>query len=256
MDTVNQLFGALLGIPDIEVKRVEIRDSDIQITVESTQAYTRCRLCSRKINQRHGHDREIVVRHLPVFGKPTFLRLFPVRDSCLYCPNHPTTTQTVDWYNPRSQYTKAYEQHLLLCLVNSTVEDVRRKEHVGYEAIMGVLERQVGKVVDWTQFTYLPTLGIDEISLKKGHRDFVVIISVQLPDRVAVLGVLKDRKKETVKQFLLSIPNHLRETVEVVCSDLYEGFTNAVDEVFGRQVKVIADRFHVAKVLISCVSRS
>jgi len=62
-----------------------------------------------------------------------------------------------------------------------------------------------------------------------------------------VLAVLKDRKKATVKTFLSSIPKDLARTVENVCSDMYDGFINAAKEVFGSQVKIIIDRFHVAK---------
>jgi len=62
-----------------------------------------------------------------------------------------------------------------------------------------------------------------------------------------ILGVLKDRKKETVKEFLMSIPKQLRKQVRVVCSDMYDGFINAVKEVFGKRIQVVVDRFHVAK---------
>src|SRR5262249_60747119 len=58
--------------------------------------------------------------------------------------------------------------------------------------------------------------------------------------------VLEDRKKETIAAFLKSIPEDLRATVEEVCTDLYEGFINAAEEVLPR-AKVVGDRFHVAK---------
>lgn len=57
-----------------------------------------------------------------------------------------------------------------------------------------------------------------------------------------LLAVLEDRKKDTVKAFFSSIPNRLRKTVRVVCSDLYDGFMNAAHEVFGQQVQIVADR--------------
>ena len=48
--------------------------------------------------------------------------------------------------------------------------------------------------------------GLDEIALKKGHRDFVTIVSAQPPGgALTVLAVLPDRCKETVKGFLASI---------------------------------------------------
>jgi hypothetical protein len=39
----------------------------------------------------------------------------------------------------------------LLALVNSTVQDVCLKEDIGYEAIMGILDRHRQGEVDWDQ---------------------------------------------------------------------------------------------------------
>ena len=59
--------------------------------------------------------------------------------------------------------------------------------------------------------------------------------------------MLKDRKKETVKQFLKSIPSALKKTVKYVGSDIYDGFINAAKETFGKRTKIVIDRFHIAK---------
>ena len=90
-------------------------------------------------------------------------------------------------------------------------------------------------------------MGIDEISLKKGHKDFVVIISAYIQGELRVLSVLENRTKAVVKKFFLSIPKRLRKKIGGICSDLYKGFINAAKEVFGRKVIIIADRFHVVK---------
>jgi transposase len=42
--------------------------------------------------------------------------------------------------------------------------------------------------------------------LKKGHKDFVVIVTARDCDKITILAVLNDRKKSTVKAFLSSIP--------------------------------------------------
>ena len=195
----------------------------------------------------YGYDREITSRHLPILGRKTYIRLRPVRYQCLYCHGNPTTTQQLSWYTPKSTYTKVYEAHILLKLVNSTVQDVCMKEDIGYEAVMGILDRHIQGEVDWNQFTRLDVLGLDEISLKKGHRDFVTIVTGRLADETFILGVLADRKKSTVKTFLSGMPRKLRKTIQAVCSDMYDGFIHAAQEVFGKRVKIVIDRFHVAK---------
>ena len=35
--------------------------------------------------------------------------------------------------------------------------------------------------------------------------------------------------------------------MQAVCSDMYDGFIHAAQEVFGKRVKIVIDRFHVAK---------
>ncbi|RKZ89525.1 MAG: hypothetical protein DRR19_11445 [Candidatus Parabeggiatoa sp. nov. 1] len=42
------------------------------------------------------------------------------------------------------------------------------------------------------------------------------------------------------------IPKRLRKTIVAVCSDMYEGFINAVKEVL-KFVPIVVDRFHVSK---------
>ena len=75
----------------------------------------------------------------------------------------------------------------------------------------------------------------------------MTIITSRVEKEVTVLAVLKDRKKETIIEFLKSIPKSIRKTITSVCSDLYDGFINAVKEVLGEEVRVVVDRFHVAK---------
>jgi len=88
---------------------------------------------------------------------------------------------------------------------------------------------------------------VDEISLKKGHQDFVTIVTGRVGNETQILAVLKGRTKETVKKFLSSIPKRLRRKVQAVCSDMYDGFIHAVKAVFGKKVRLVVDRFHVAK---------
>ncbi|HJW29288.1 MAG TPA: ISL3 family transposase [Saprospiraceae bacterium] len=242
-------FEIPLDIEDVKIERVEFtQDNEIIITVTSTLEGTNCHRCGKKITAAYGYGREITLRHLSILGKPTYLRIKPKRYQCAYCGDHPTTTQTLSWYEARRPHTKAYETHILLSLVNSTVADVSSKEGLGYEAVEGIIDRWVSEKVEWNEFKELEQIGLDEIAPKKGHQDFFTIITARLATgAIRVLGVLEGREKATVKKFFLSIPKALRKAIRVVCSDLYEGYINAVKEVLGKRGQVVVDRFHVAK---------
>lgn len=237
-----------LDLPDVRVLDVQVSpDGAYVITIESTLQTARCRQCGQPIGKFQGYADWVTRRHLSILGHPVYLRYRPKRYRCLRCDGKPTTTQQVSWHAPNSPHTTAYEDHLLLQLVNATIADVSVKEQVGYDAVLGIVERRMAARVDWTHFHSLDVLGLDEIALKKGHRDFVVIVTARLANqRVVVLAVLPDRDKATVVKFLRSIPEPLRKTIHTVCSDMYEGYLNAVKEVLAHALVVI-DRFHVAK---------
>ena len=44
-----------------------------------------------------------------------------------------------------------------------------------------------------------------------------------------------------------SIPKELKKTITSVCSDLYDGFINASKEALGKNIRIVIDRFHIAK---------
>lgn len=250
-------FQILLNLPDVRVLEVsKTEDGAWIIRLESTLTRATCRRCGREIREFHSLGQPLRVRHLPIFEQPVFLEIRPKRFRCQECDAHPSSTQRCMWYEERSPNTKAYEQMALRVLINSTVSDAARKLQVGEETIEGILDRYIATKVNWAEYETLPLIGIDEIALKKGHRNFVAIITTPLEGGgVGILGVLKDRKKETVKSFLSGIPERLKRTIERVCTDMHEGYVRAVEEEVP-WAKVVADRFHVAKAYGACVDEA
>jgi transposase len=236
-----------LDIPDVEVIKVETTDGRLVITVESTLKGTVCKQCGRPITRFAGYSEPLQVRHLPCFGQEAWIQYRPKRYTCPFCDGQPKTTQAVAWHMPKSPYTRAYEDHILKALINSTLEDVSQKEDLGYGGVRGIVRRRVATQVDWSRYRRLGVIGIDEIALKKGYRDFVVIVSARLDHgQVVVLGILPNRQAKTLASFLKSIPDALRATIHSVCVDMYETYRQVVITVLP-QAQVVVDRFHVAR---------
>jgi len=244
----------LLGIPNIMIKETLIdQENKVILLVESLEEGTTCHQCGQKADAFHGHSEEIILRHLPLSGNELYIRIRPKRYQCKKCDA--VTNQTLPWYPQRSSHTQAYEDHLLLQLINSTVSDVCIKENIGYDEVKGVINRRIQTKIDWNEVERIETLGIDEITLLKGHSDFVTVITGRNEGKPLILGVLKGKEKDTVKTFLKSIPKRIRRKVKAVCTDMYEGFINAAKEVFSKKVKIVVDRFHVAKLYRGSVDK-
>ena len=219
-----------LDIPDVRVLQTELtKDGEFILTVESTLTSTTCRRCGRTITERHGLDEPRLLRHLPILGRVVYLRLRPKRFRCRFCDGHPTSTQQLDWYDPNALHTKAFERHLILQLVNSTLSDVQAKEDVTADALLGIPDRWIAKTVEWDTLPLFTILGIDEIALLKGHRDFVAVISARSSqDELYVLAVLPDRLQATVVAWLKTIPTIIRSRITTVCTDIWDGYIAAV----------------------------
>lgn len=238
----------ILGLSNIEIESVktDAKENEIVIRVISTRQEIPCRICKRPTKP-HGRGRELKLRHLPVFGMRTYIVITPRRGICHYCDENPTTTQRLDWYDVNSKYTKPYEQHVLFELVNSTVSDVSAKEDLDYHSVEGLIDKYIEQEINFNDIKSLGVMGIDEISLKKGYRDFVTLVTYRDDKKVLLLAVVEGRKKVGIEVFLRGIPKRLKKTITAICCDLYDGYIQAAKAEFKNNVPVVADRFHVSK---------
>lgn len=243
----------LLNIPGIRVLGVKYDEHTIECQIESTRGYSMCPTCGQKATEFHEHAQELELRHLGLCGRQGMLGLRPKRYRCRYCEGALTTTERAEWYDAKAGCTKAYAEFLLLERVNGPLQDVAKKHGVTYDVVRGILKRYLRGEVEWSQIKALGLLGVDEISLLKGHADFVTRLSAHdETGKPIVLAVLKGGEKKPRVDVLKTIPKRLQETIKEVCTDLYEGFINAVEEGLP-PAKIVADRFHIAKLYRAAV---
>lgn len=241
-------FQIPLDIPDATILSMSNGDKgEIILAVKSTLDSTQCRRCGQEISRFHGYDKPIRLQHLPILERVVYIEIQPKRYCCPHCKGNPTTTQKLSWYKANSPHTHALDEWLMKMLMNSTVSDASRRCQVSYDAVDGAINRKVGTSVDWSTLKPMATLGLDEIALRKGHKHFVCVVTgLDERDQVVVLAILPNRLKQTVFDFLSSMPEAFKAAVRRVCSDMYDGFINAAREALP-EADVVIDRFHVAK---------
>ncbi len=227
-------------------------DNAIIIRVQSTKEEIPCRVCGRPTKP-YEKGRTLKLQHLSILGKKADVEITPSHGVCPYCKDKTTTTQTLSWYERNGHYTKAYEKHLMLSLINSTISDVCIKEGIGKHAMQNIIDRYINKEARWDDIDNIGIIGIDDISLKKGYKDFVTLITSRFDDTIKILAVIKGREKAEIKAFLSKIPSEKQKTIIAVCSDLYDGYIYAAKEAFLNSVPIVADRFHIAKLYRKCL---
>ena len=93
----------------------------------------------------------------------------------------------------------------------------------------------------------------DEVSLHRGHGEYVLVISA--PELGFVLDVLPNRNKETLEKWLEARGKAWCEAVEVACSDMWDAYQNVAAEKLPNARRIV-DRFHVMKNLNDALTKA
>ena len=242
-----------LDLEGIRIVRYEVDErGDYLLYAESTATFEICHKCNRIITYKHGLDKPITVRHLDILGHRVFIIVCPIRFRCFWCDDNPTTTQNFPWRAGKSPYTKDFERHILKQLINSTVEDVSKKEGIGYYSVLGILNRCISSDINWNEFVDIKILGLDEIALRKGHKDFVTVVSaIDVKGQLKIMAVLAGRDEDTVSEFLRTTPEEVKVEIKSACIDMCRAYRNSVEKELPN-ARVVVDRFHVAKAYRQC----
>jgi len=245
----------LLNIPEVKIIESYINTKkEVIIKVASTKEEIHCHQCGELCSS-YGSAETIMIRHLPIFGYKTFIEITLPKGVCPKCTKgkrRVTTTQRSSWYSKKGKITKAYEEYLLLSVINSTIQDVAIKEDIGYKTIESTIDRNIKGEVDWGEIKKIGLLGLDEIAARKGRNQFYTIFTSKVDGQIRLLAVIEGHEKVDVKKILKSIPRRLKKTIKAVCTDMHDGFVYAVQEELPNALLVV-DRFHVAKSYRECL---
>ncbi len=93
----------------------------------------------------------------------------------------------------RRDYTKRYQAWIFHQVKENNITAVQRLEGLTYDQIESIFLTEARERIPANPFANLKRLGIDEISLRKGKQDFVLILTNL--DTADVVDVLEKRTR-------------------------------------------------------------
>jgi transposase len=138
------------------------------------------------------------------------------------------------------------------CL-EQTFQHVAKKLGMNWHTVERIFYEKACEQFQCTARQFPQILGVDEISNKKGHKQYLLVISDL--QRNCVIDMLPDRLKETLMNWLYSLPTWARENICVVSMDLWEPYRQAIQEVLPH-AEIVADRYHVMKNLNKALDKA
>lgn len=191
------------------------------------------------------------VRDLSMSGRKVYISFQHRRFRCQPCQS--SFFERLSNIEPPSHYTKRYEEWIVSQVNQSNIKSIAQQEELSWEAVNNILHRVAKRSGLLANPTPKRWLALDEISLKKRHKQFVLVISA--PEQGTILAVLPERTKEKLSEwFEQTWTGQQREQIAVVTIDMWEGYYGAVYEHLPNAVVVI-DRFHVQKNLLDAITK-
>lgn len=243
----------LLGLPEFSILKIKgTYKTKVVLEVETKKSIAKCPRCKKKTNK-IDHRYTHTVRDNFISGKAVYLK---IRKKVFYC--HPcdySFTELVDSVAHKRIYTKRFEITVFENCLENTISSVARNLKLPYDCVRGIYDRIADICIEhlMKQKNEIEILGIDEIAVRKGHKNYQAIVSNISGGHV--IDVLPDRKQATVVEFLRKMPVKARKRVVFVSIDMWDGYFNAAQQVLPHTLIVI-DRFHVMKNLNDAITRA
>ncbi len=243
-----QTFYELLDLPNIKITHVEVEKTEVNIYIESSEK-PRCPSCgSLNVEVKEFVIRENI-RDRNMMYKKCFLHVTIRVIKCKDCKKE--GRERFDFLEPYAHQTKRYKEYISQLGFEVNFSSICTLEELG--------DKTVDKILGDYAYGNRPTslngatrIGIDEFSVRKGHRHFSTIIADL--DKSEPLGVLPSRKEEELRRYLNQIPVEERLMVFEVTLDMWSTFITLAKEYFPN-AKITVDRFHVTQHVNKIVDR-
>ena len=198
----DSVLSDLLGISCLVATMFALRREDdvdvLRIMCAHLNDVAICPKCGAFTDSIH-EEKERCVRHLDIWGKRTFLHFLSRRFKCKGCGKK--FTEELDFVDRCRRQTLDFETHIYRLCLSDNRKAVAKRECLSQYTFKGKLLRYTKKKFGQGQVGRCPrVLGIDEISLKKSHRQFALVLSDV--ERRCILDILPDRIKENLENRL------------------------------------------------------
>ena len=243
------LLTQLLNLDGVAVE--DYRDLGDQIVLE-VEAVKDCAICPRcgqtshNVHQSHFH----LAHDLNLSNRQVLLKYNRRQFKCHTCKK--PFSETLNFIGERRRYTDRFAEMIVKQVIHSNTHSVAQNNGLTDDEVWSMVEYISKK--KWSfDLRELSRLGMDEIALRKGQGDYVVVL-VDL-DKNELVGLVKSRQHKDIKEVLKSWGDKVLGQIKEVSIDLSGNYRGLVKKVLP-QANIVADRFHVMKLVNQELNRA
>jgi len=194
-------------------------------------------------------QRTRLIRDLDCGGKAIYLKVGIRRINCRRC--NVVKTETLKWLMTSSHFTNRFEEKVGRMARQMPLTEVAKLNQIGWDQAW---QMELTYMKDLVSRHPLPenlrAVGMDEISIRKGHVYRIVVADLDRQCPIWVGG--KGRTEADMRLFYNFIGDERARTIELAVMDMWKPFRNIAAE-RAPQAKIIFDKFHILNHLSKAV---
>ena len=233
------VFNKLLALQGAFVRDVKFTPDRLLVIVAPRRQLHRCPLCRFETTSRYDH-RVCEWRHVALGKWKVVLCASVAR---VDCPEHGVLVEEVPWAEPEARFTRDFEDLVAWLAREMTMTAVTKLLRVSWAAVQRMVVRVVERKLDKARLDDLFTVGIDEVSYRKGHK-YLCVVADHATGDPAWIG--EGRSRATVGQFFDELGPERSAKLKVVTMDMCAPFIAEVRE-RAPNAEIAFDPFHVVK---------
>lgn len=244
--TPEKLFHELLGLGlnwEVNESRFERESGTVFLEIRETMALWQSARCPKDggLVFCYDHTQLLTWRHLNVFQHRCEITCRLPRGKCRQC-DHVFRVRP-PWEGLSTHFTREFEAFALLLMREMPMSKVGEVVGETDTRLWRMLFRQVGAAYAEADFSNVCCVGVDEMSVRKGH-EYISVFADLVARRV--LFATEGKDKETWLQFVQALEKHNghRHALTQVSMDMSPAYQSGVAENC-RNAQVVFDKFHV-----------
>lgn len=154
-------------------------------------------------------------------------------------------TETLTWLWESGRFTKRFEEKVGRMARQMPLSEVAELNQISWDQAWRMeLEYMRGLMEKHPPPSQIRVIGVDEISIRKGHTYRVVVADMDEQRPIWIGGT--GRTKEDFDQFFAEIGVECSKSIELTVMDMWKAFRNSTAE-HAPQARVVFDKFHVLR---------
>lgn len=208
-----------------------------------------CPRCAQISGGVHEQE-ERCIRHLGIWGKVTYVHFDVRRFDCQRCGK--PFTETLPWIESKRRMSTAYELHVYEQCKHTNQAAVAKREGLHSETVKTIFLRWAKRAEKQQPCMLVRCLGVDEISIRKGHQQFALVLTDL--ERHCVVAVLAERSQKALEEWLDGLSEAQRKSIRLVAMDMWGPYRGVVNRKLSH-AEIVADRFHMMKQLNQAIAK-